>query len=137
MHYTWKNIKKSCKVNKFKISSPTWNENFDLPDESYPDIKDYFVYILKRHWGKTGNPSITIYINKIENILEFKIKTGRITWKILEVVLVHCNIINNNYQQDSRVLYTSIPNKSCGQLRDISNKNVAFFKTVNSEFSYI
>ena len=151
MHYTWKNLKKSCKVNKFKISSPTWNENFDLPDESYPDIQDYSVYILKRHWGRTGNPSITIYINKIENILEFKIKTGyylkllipetnklfRITWKILEVVLVHCNIINNNYQQDSRALYTFIPNKSSGQLWDISNKSFIFFKTVNSEFSYI
>ena len=114
MYYTWKNVKKSFKENKFKISSPTWNEKFDLPDGTYPDIQDYFEYILKT-LRKTNNLLITIYINKIENILEFKIKTGYylklltpetkklfgITWKILEVVLVHCNIVNNNYQQDS------------------------------------
>ena len=47
MYYTWKNVKKSFKENKFKISSPTWNEKFDLPDGTYPDIQDYFEYILK------------------------------------------------------------------------------------------
>ena len=40
--------------------------------------------------------------------------------EITEVVLTHCNIVNNNYQQDSRVLYTFVPNKSFGQLLDIS-----------------
>ena len=45
IYYTWKNIKKSCKNNKFKISAPTWNEEFELPD----DIQDYFEYILKKH----------------------------------------------------------------------------------------
>ena len=46
---TWKNIKKSYKNNKFKISAPTWNEEFELPDGSYSvsDIQDYFKYILK------------------------------------------------------------------------------------------
>ena len=39
--------------------------------------------------------------------------------EIIEVILVHCNIVNNNYQQDSRVLYTFVPNKSFGQLLDI------------------
>ena len=43
-----------------------------------------------------------------------------------EVVLVHCNIVNNNYEQDSGVLYTFIPNKSFSQLLDISPKNVVF-----------
>ena len=43
-----------------------------------------------------------------------------------EVVLVHCNIVNNNYEQDSGVLYTFVPNKSFSQLLDISPKNVAF-----------
>ena len=57
--------------------------------------------------------------------------------EIAEVVLVHCNIVNNDYQQDSRVFYTFIPNKSFGQLLDISPKNLIFFKTFNSEFSYI
>ena len=44
--------------------------------------------------------------------------------EITEVVLVHCNIVNNNYQQDSRALCTFIPNKSFGQLLDISPKNI-------------
>ena len=45
------NIKKQYKNNKFKISAPTWNEEFELPDESYSiqDIQDYFGYILKKH----------------------------------------------------------------------------------------
>ena len=70
-------IKKSCKNNKFKISSPTWNEEFELPDESYSisDIQDYFEHILKKHGEKTVNLSIRIYINKIENRITFKIKT--------------------------------------------------------------
>ena len=57
--------------------------------------------------------------------------------EITEVVLIHCNIVNNDYQQDSRVLYTFVPNKSFGQLLDISAKNFIFLKTFNSEFSYI
>ena len=57
--------------------------------------------------------------------------------EIIEVILVHCNIVNNNYQQDSRVLYTFVPNKSFGQLLDISPKNFIFLKTFDSEFSYI
>ena len=57
--------------------------------------------------------------------------------EITEIVLIHCNIVNNDYQQDSRVLYTFVPNKSFGQLLDISPKNFIFLKTFNSEFSYI
>ena len=57
--------------------------------------------------------------------------------KITEIRLVHCNIVNNNYQQDSRALYTFIPNKSFGQLLHISPKKLIFLKTFNSEFSYI
>ena len=53
--YTWKNIKKSYRNNKFKISVPTLNEEFELPDGSYSisDIQDYFEYILKKH-GKNS-----------------------------------------------------------------------------------
>ena len=49
IYCTWKNIKKSLNNNKFKISAPTWNEEFELPDGSYSisDIQDYFQYILK------------------------------------------------------------------------------------------
>ena len=57
--------------------------------------------------------------------------------EITEVLLVHCNIANNDYQQDSRVLYTLVPNKLFGQLLDISIKNFIFLKPFGSKFSYI
>ena len=57
--------------------------------------------------------------------------------EVTEVVLVHCNIANNDYQQDSRVLYTFIPDKSFGQLLDIFPKNFLLLKKFNSEFSYV
>ena len=70
-YYTWKNTKKFYKDNKFKLSAPTWNEEFELPGRSLSiwDIQDYFEYILKMHGQKTVNPSIKIYTNKIENHL--------------------------------------------------------------------
>ena len=139
------NLKKSYKNNKCKISAPTWNKEFELPDRSYSisDIQDYFEYILKKNGEKTVNLSIRIYINKIENRITFKIRTGyylelltsermkllgstksKITknengenvpnLEITEVALVNCNIVNNNYQRNSRVLYTFFPNKSFG-----------------------
>ena len=57
--------------------------------------------------------------------------------EITEAVIVHCNIVNNDYQQNSRVLYKFFPNKLFGQLLDISLKNVIFLKTFDSEVSYI
>ena len=57
--------------------------------------------------------------------------------EITELVLMHCNILNNNYQRNSRVLCTFVPNNSFGQLLSISPKNFTFFKTFNSECSYI
>ena len=57
--------------------------------------------------------------------------------EITEVVLVHCSIVNNNYQRNSRVLYTFVPNKPFGHLLDISPKNFVFLKTFDSKFSYI
>ena len=56
--------------------------------------------------------------------------------EITEVVLLHCNIGNNDYQQGSGVLDTFVPNKSFGQLLEISRKKIMFLKTFNSEFSY-
>ena len=121
--------------NKFKISAPTWNEEFKLPDGSYSvsDIQDYFEYLLKKHGQDIDKPPVLIYVNKIENMVTFKIKNGysfellteetmnllgstenKITTdkngenvphlEITEVVLVHSNIVNNDYQKDSRVL---------------------------------
>ena len=57
--------------------------------------------------------------------------------EITEVVLMHCNVVNNSYQQNSRVMYTFVPNKLFGQLLDISPKNFIFLKAFDSEFSYI
>ena len=57
--------------------------------------------------------------------------------EIEKVVLVHCNIVNNDYQQDSRVLYTFNPNKLFGSLLEISPTNHIFLKTFNSEYDEI
>ena len=57
--------------------------------------------------------------------------------EVFELVLVHCNIINNNYQRDSRILYTFVPNKPFGSLLEISSPNHIFLKTFNSEFQEI
>ena len=77
-NYTWKNIKSEYNKNKFKISAPTWNDVFDLPDGSYSvsDIQDYFEYIIKKHETIADNPPVQIYVNKVKNRIAFKIKTG-------------------------------------------------------------
>ena len=54
--------------------------------------------------------------------------------EIAEVILVYCNIVNNDYQQDSRVFYTFVPNKPFGSLLEISPRNQIFLKTFNSEY---
>ena len=76
--YTWKNIKSTYNNNKFKISAPTWNDEFELPNGSYSvsDIQDCFQYILKKHGEDIYKPSVQIYVNKIENRVTFKIKNG-------------------------------------------------------------
>ena len=78
IYYTWNNIKSSYSNNKFKISAPTWNGEFTLPDGSYSvsDIQDYFKYILKKHGENTDKLSIQLYVNKIENRITFKTKNG-------------------------------------------------------------
>ena len=107
---------------------------------------------MRKHNESIDNPSVRIYLNKTENRTTFKIKTGcyleLLTPKLLgstknkitkdkngqnvrhlqmtEVILVHCNIMNNDYQQDSRVLYTFGPNKQFGSLLEISRKNHLF-----------
>ena len=165
IYFTWKNMKSSYNNNKSKISAPTWNNEFKLPDGSYSvsGVQGYFEYVLKKHGENIDDPSIRIYANKTEIRVTFKIKTGyylelltpetmkllgsaenKITkdkngenvphLEITEVVLVHCNIVNNDYQQDSRVLYTFVPNKPFGSLLEISPKNHVFLKTFNSEF---
>ena len=118
------------------------------------DIQDYFEYILKKHEEIVDKPSIQIYVNKIENWVKLKIKNGysleiltpetmkllgstknKITkdknsenvpnLEITEVVLIHCNIVNN------------VPNKPFGSLLEISPTNHTFLKTFNSEYDKI
>ena len=113
------------------------------------DIQDYFEYILKEHSESVDNPSIKIYANKTENRVAFKIKNryylelltpetmkllgsaeSKITkdkngenvphLEVVELVMVHCNLVNNDYQQDSRILYIFVPNKTFGSLLEIS-----------------
>ena len=78
IYYTWKNIKSAYNNNKFKISAPTWNDEFDLPDGSYSiaDIQDYFEFIIKKHETWTENHPIQIYPNKIKSRIVFKVQTG-------------------------------------------------------------
>ena len=72
------NIKSTYNDNKLKISAPTWNDTFDLPDGSYSisDIQDYFEFIIKKHETLIENPPIQIYLNKIKNRIVFKIKAS-------------------------------------------------------------
>ena len=168
IYYTWKNINSEYNNNKFKISAPTWNDTFDLPDGSYSisDIQDYFEFIIKKHETLTENPPIQIYPNKIKNRIVFKIKTGYKlelltpeTMKLLgstnkvvdkdkngenvpklesvEVVLVHCNLVKNDYQHTSKVLFSFVPNKQFGQLINISPHSLTMMNTVNTEFSFV
>ena len=133
---------------------------------SVSDIQNYFKYILEKHGDDIDKPSIEIHANKIENRVTFKIKNGynvelskpetmkllgstenEITkdknresmphLEITEVVLVHCDIVNNDYQQDSRVLYTFVANKPFGSLLEISPTNHIFLKTFNSEYDEV
>ena len=78
IYYTQKNIKSEYNNNQFKISAPTWNDTFDLPDGSYSisDIQDYFEFIIKKHETLTENPLIQIYSDKIKNRIVFIIKAG-------------------------------------------------------------
>ena len=78
IYYTWKNVKSTYNNNKFKISAPTCNETFHLPDGSYniSEIQDYIEYIIKKHETVGENAPILIYANTINNRIVFKIKTG-------------------------------------------------------------
>ena len=157
IYYTWKNVKSTYNNNKFKISAPTWNETFDLPDGWYniPEIQNYVEYIIKKQETIGENAPILIYANTINNRIVFKIKTGyklellsKETMKLLgstkgtidadknsenvprlenvEVVLVHCKLVNNSYRQAPRVLFTFVPNKQYGQLISISPHSLVF-----------
>ena len=150
----------------FRIGKNKYIIKFELPDGSYSvsNIQEYFEYILKKHGENIDKASVQIYVNKTGNRVTFKIKDGYSlelltpeTMKLLgitknklstnsenvphleitEVVLVYCNIVKSDYQQNSRVLYTFVPNKPFGSLLEISPTNHTFLKTFNSEFQNI
>ena len=124
------------------------------------------INILKKNSENVDNPQIRIYVNRIENRITFKTKSGyylellitetmkllgsdesKITkdkngenvphLEVVELVLIHCNLVNNDYQQDSRILFTFVPSKTFGSLLKISPTNHVFLKTFNSEFQEI
>ena len=74
IYYTWKNIKSWYNNNKLKISGPTWNDEFELPDGSYSvsDIQDFLEYILKKLGKDIDKPSVQIYVNQIGLHLKLK-----------------------------------------------------------------
>ena len=131
-----------------------------------PAIQNYIKYIIKKHKTIAETAPILIFANKISNRIVFKIKTryklellSKETMKLLrstkdtidadknsenvprlgnvEVVLVHCNLVNNSYQQASRVLFFFVPNKQYGKLISISPNSLIFLKTMNNECSEI
>ena len=128
---------------------------------SISDIEHYFEYIIKKHETIANNAPVQIYVNKIKNRIGFKIKTGcklellsPETMKLLgsknkdvhqnndgeevpklesvEVVLVHCNLVNNSYQQESKVLFTFVLNKQFGQLITIASHSLTMLNTTNT-----
>ena len=140
--------------------------NFPDESYSVSDIQGYFEYIIKKHETIADNHAVQIYENIIKNKIVFKIKTGyklelltketiqllgsskkdidqnkdrEIVQKLetVEVVLVHFNLVNNNYQQASKVLFTFVPNKQFGQLITITPHSPTMLKTTNAEFSFI
>ena len=168
IHYTWENVKSDYNNNKFKISAPTWNDMFDVPDGSYSiaALQNYFEYIIKKHETIADVSPVLIYENEINNRIVFKIKSGyklellsKETMRLLvsstdtidgdknselvlklesvDLVLVHCNLVNNSYQQGSKILFTFVPNKKYGQLIPVSPETLIMLKTVNTEFSFI
>ena len=125
------------------------------------DIQDYIEYIIKKHETLTKIPPIHVYINRINNRLVFKIKELQthetmklfgstkklidktkngenvLSLEVVEVVLVQCNLIENQYQQKSEVLYFLTPNKSYAYLLNNEPSNLVFLKTYNTEFHEI
>ena len=133
---------------------------------SVSDIQDYFEYIIKKHGTIADNPPAQSYVNKIKNRIVFKITTscklellteetmqllgsskkviennkdGEIVPRLetVEVVLIHCYLVNNSYQQASKVLFTFVPNKQFGQLITITPHSPTMLKTTNAEFPFI
>ena len=150
---------------KYEFQHGMANLNYLSDHILYQIFKISFILSKKKHGEKIDNPSIRIYVNKIENRITLKIKKGyhlepltpetmksfgssenKITkdkngeniphLEITEVALVHCNFVNNGYQQDSRFLYTFVTNKQFDSLLQISPTCSISLKIFNSEPSH-
>ena len=133
---------------------------------SIAELQNYFEYIIKKHETITDVSPMLIYVNEINNRIVFEIKSGykleillKETMKLLasmsnsidkdknselvpkldsvDLVLVHYNVVNNSYQQASKVLFTFVPNKKYGQLITVSPHSLIMLKTVNTGFSLL
>ena len=117
-----------------------------MPDGSYniSEIQDYIEYIIKKHETIGENASILIYANtrlilgSTKDIIDADKNSENVPkLENVQVVLVNCNLVNNAYQQHSRVLFTFVPTKQYGQLISISPHSLVFLKTMNTDFSEI
>ena len=98
IYYTWKNVKSTYNNNKFKISAPTWNETFDLPDGSYniSEIQDY-IKIKSGYKLELLSKETMKLLGSTKDIINSD-KNGENVPRLenVEVVLVHCNLVNNS-----------------------------------------
>ena len=149
IYYTW------------NLNIATVNLKFQLQKFQFNEIQGYFEYIIKKHETIADNSSVKIYVNKIKNRIFLKIQTGYKlelltpeTMKFLgstkkdvdkdkdrenvpklesvEVVLVHCNLVKNDYQHTSKVLITFVPNKQFDQLINISRHSLTMMNIFNT-----
>ena len=158
------NIKSAYKNNNLKHLFQLGMMNFIclMNHISVSNIQGYFEYIIKKHETIANNSPVQIYMNRIENRIAFKIKTGYKlellppeTMELLgstkkdinqdkygeyvpklepaEVVLVHCNLVNNNYQQASKVLFTFAP----VQLIDIPRHSLTMLNTTDLKYGLL
>ena len=140
-----RNLKSSYNNNKLKISAPPWNDKFELPDGSYSvsNIQDCFEYILKKKLENIDNPSVKIYVNKIENRFTFRIRNGyRLELLTPETIKLLGSTENKitkdkNSKNVPHLEITFVPNKPLGSLLEMSPTNHIFLKPFKSEFQDI
>ena len=165
IYYTWKNIKSQYNSNKFQLHLRMILFICLMVLTQFLTFRT-ILSLSSKNTKLTENPPVQIYPNKIKNRTVLKIKIGYKlelltpeTMKLLgstkkdvdkdkdgetvpklesvEVVLVHCNLVKNDYQHTSKLLFTFVPNKQFGQLINISPHSLTMMNTVNTEFSSV
>ena len=163
MYYTWKNVKSSYNNSK-PTWNDTFDVL--VGSYFIAALQNYFEYIIRKHETITTTSPILIYVNTTNNRIVFKIKSGyklellsKETMKLLgssksvidsdknselvpklesvDLVLMHCNLINYSYQKASRVLFTFVPDKSYGQIMTTVPHPLIMLKTINTEFTSV